>query len=175
MFFASVKTMSDYAYFIEDLVNEGKVKFEGSLEDYLRALWGLILKHKNISPTWMLLAYLVEEAFYAPPVSFNEDWMVYDKPPDLEADNPNQAFETLQKMILYQIAELHSMGAAGTLDLPGNVLFLGVVGPSGHGWYNFHPLSFLRQGVDPTQSDTNHVQCDWYDLAVILWLGQIYE
>src|SRR5829696_2778665 len=99
MLLTSVKTMSDYAYFIEDLVNDGKVKFEGSLEAYLCALWGLILKHKNISPTWMLFAYLVEEAFYVPPVAFNEDWMIYKKPPHLDDDARKQPFATLQKMI----------------------------------------------------------------------------
>jgi hypothetical protein len=175
MYLASVKTMSDYAYFIEDLVDEGKIKFEESLETYLRALWGLILKHKNVVPSWMLFAYLVEEAFYAAPTPFSEEWIIYAKPPNLDTNDPNQSFETLQKMILYQIAELRLMKANGTLDLPGHILFMGVVGPSGHGWYNFHPLSFLRQGVDPSQPDKNQVQCDWYDLAIILWLGQIYE
>ncbi len=169
----TVKDSWDFAYFIRDLVRDEDFKGRADLDAYLRALWGMILKHQETAPSWMLFAYVIEEAFAADPVPFDSTWLDYQNPPDLESDL--SPFEALQQMILFQIADLHRMEAAGTLDLSPEILFNGVDSPTGNHWFNFTSFSFLDCGAASADDSVHREECSWLDLAIFLRLGQIYE
>lgn len=176
MSFADVHDSGAFADFVRTLVDDDEFAGTFALQPYLQALWGLILSHQDDPLSWTLFAWLVEESFAALPIPFDDAWLAYENPPDLTGDAAAaQPFAALQSLILYQIADLQRMRAAGTLDLPGEVLFSGVQSPTGYTWYNFSTWSFLECGARSMDNSVHKADCGWIDLAVFLWCGQIYE
>jgi len=94
-------------------------------------------------------------------------------PPDLDKDDNQKPFTVLQQMICYQIADLHRMAQAGLLE--NKWRSFGIDSPTGHRWYNFDPSSYLHCAVQSLQVDGVSTDASWIDLAILLWLGQIYE
>ncbi len=174
---SKVETVGDFRRFVEKLVTAKASSYQGSLEDYLRSLWKLIQQRRNEPVSYRLLSSLLDEAFSAAPAPFDEDWLIYTKPPlMLDPDQVQDDFAQVRDLILYQIADLHQLKSNGTLDQPGHILWLGVKSPhSNHFWYNFHVASYLASAVQGLSADSDNAQCSWADLAVILWIGQIYE
>ena len=41
--------------------------------------------------------------------------------------------------------------------------------------YNFDPETFLECASWGIKEDATGTDCSWIDLAIVLWLGQIYE
>lgn len=165
--------------FVEEMtthIKAGTFNNTGSLEEYLRALYSLIQNYREIQPTWDLFAHLLVNALTHTPPPFDEAWFVYTSPPDLdieEAASVEDDYRYLQHMLLYQIADLHQMKILGVLDSPG--IYLGVKSPTGHSWYNFHPEAFLKCGLASMNPAAAIVECNWADLAILLWVCQIYE
>lgn len=174
-----ITTISDFRRFVKSLVETEADSFKGSLEKYLRSLWGLIQKHKDSSVSYGVLGQLLAEGFTAQPVPFDDNWLRYDAPPEeLRARDLKQVkddYDFVRKMILYQIADLHQMKSAGLLDKSPQELYFGIDSPTGYRWYNFHPASYLDCASQSLMSDSEHTECNWSDLAIFLWLGQIYE
>lgn len=172
-----IETASDFRAFVEDLAETEAVSYQGSLEDYLRSLWTLIQDQHDDLVSFALLASLLEKAFSTQPASFDKHWLTYTRPPSMVY--PNQVlddFGYLRDVILYQIADLHRLNSTGDLDKPPHILWLGVQSPTcGHFWYSFHPESYLKSAVQGLSPDSNNFECNWGDLAVFLWIGQIYE
>jgi hypothetical protein len=132
------------------------------------------------SPAWLarcsfaLLGQLLEEAFVAEPLPFDETWLQYDAPPHLSEETDNaRAFSVLQHMICYQIADLHRMAEANLLE--NKLRFFGIDSPTGYTWYNFDPSGYLGCAIGGIRENGVATDADWIDLAVLLWLGQIYE
>jgi hypothetical protein len=168
-----IKTHEDFRQYIRMLARQRTPVTKRSLEEYLRALWGLLKARQGEAVTFSLLGQLLHDAFLAEPVLFDEQWLQYDTPPNLDEEKKAGAFVVLQQMIWYQIADLHLMAQTGQIDDPN--AFFGIDSPTGQRWYNFDPCSYLECAVAPPIRDGSRTQANWRDLAILLWLGQIYE
>jgi hypothetical protein len=117
------------------------------------------------------------EAVVSPVAPFDLNWLTYKEPPsELSQNQPlEDDFGFVQKMLLYQIADLHQMKDEGVLEQPPHVLWLGTSRKGGQTWYNFEPASFLSCSLGGLRRDAQNTACDWSMLAILLWLGQIYE
>ena len=168
-----VQTAEDFQLFVDDLVNTLARTSQRNLDEYLRALWGLLVSQQDKEPTWQLLAQLFRRAFIEPAYEFDHNWLQYTDPDTEFYQTTRSEFDVLKQMLLYQIADLHRMRASGNFDLPGYILSGGISSPTGHIWYNFSPEDFLASANSGIQFRADH--CTWSDLALFLWLGQIYE
>lgn len=168
-----IKTHEDFRQYIRTLARERRTVTKRSLEEYLRALWSLLKVRQAETVTFSLLGQLLYDAFLTEPVPFDDRWLQYDTPPNLDEKKKEEAFVVLQQMIWYQIADLHLMAQTGQINDPN--AFFGIDSPTGQRWYNFDPCSYLECAVAPPIRDPSRIQSGWYDLAVLLWLGQIYE
>ncbi len=169
---SQVRTRGNFQKYVLFLAN-GRAMTTRSLEEYLRALCGLLQQTQADGVTFRLLGQLLHDAFLAEPLSFDENWLQYDTPPDLDEDEKEGSFSVLQQMICYQIADLHRMAQAGLLD--NQFRYFGIDSPTGHRWYNFDPSSYLECAAQSLREDDAYTDASWTDLAVLLWLGQIYE
>lgn len=170
-----VKTISDFRQYVLLLVDGKDARSIRSLEEYLRALWRCIqqtqAQEENI--TFSLLAQLIQDAFFVDPLPFDESWLQYDTPPNLHEDAKEGEFAVLQQMICYQIADLHRMDQADLLNNP--FRYYGIDSPTGYRWFNFDPVSYLECAVQSIQKESAFTDASWMDIAIVLWLGQIYE
>jgi hypothetical protein len=171
-----VKTQKDFCEFIRVLAKNASSS-DRSLEEYLRALWLLVQEYKNDKLSFALLAQILADALTAPVAPFDDNWLNYEEPPaELHQGHPvENDFEFLQKMLLYQIADLHRMREEGVLDAPPHILWMGASRKGGSVWYNFEPATFLGIALGGIKADSDNTEYDWSNLAIQLWLGQIYE
>ena len=173
---SEIVTSGDFRSYLLFLAQGIAKTYQGSLEEYLRALLATVQQNAQSQVTFALIGKVLFEAFTTEPFPFNEDWLTYQEPPDLTIDGFSSIeddYGYLQHMILYQIADFHLIEASGVLQKQWSVL--GVTSPTGNSWYNFDPVGFLfcaAQGMRENSPDTN---CTWVNLAITLWLGQIYE
>src|SRR5579872_628592 len=168
-----VKTISDFRRYILFLAHGKAAASKRSLEEYLSALWGCIQQVQAENITFLLLARLLEDAFIVDSLPFDENWLQYDTPPNLHKVSKEKAFSVLRQMICYQIADLHRMDQADLLN--NQFRYYGIDSPTGQRWFNFDPASFLECAVQSIQQDSAFTDASWTDLAIVLWLGQIYE
>ncbi len=133
----NITTHEDFRQYLYRLVSQN-ITTTRSLEEYLRALWGLLTSRQA---EFALLGHLLHDAFEAPPLPFAEQWLQYDTPPDLDEEHAD-GFDVLQHMIYYQIAEIHLMAQAGQVH--GLAAFWGIDSPTGHRWYNVQLASYLK-------------------------------
>ena len=141
-----------------------------TLEEYLRALWLLVQAHRQEPVTWAVISELLTAAFSAEPAAFDQSWLRYKSPP---FSQKREGFAYLQHMLLYQIADLHRMREAGTLNFDATTLYFGVDSPTGHRWYNFEINGFFECAFSGAEG--NLEESSWENLAELLYLGQIYE
>jgi hypothetical protein len=169
-----VSTARDFITFLRQLAPRAG-DYAGSLEEYLRAVHRVATTHQEEPPTWRLLAHVLADALSTAPSPFDPAWLEYTAPPAVVED-PEAAiadpFAALQHMLRYQIADLHRMAEIGTTNDPSR--YWGIDSPTGHRWYNFDPQSFLECASAWGDGDRS-TECSWADLAIFLWLGQIYE
>lgn len=174
---SAVVTAADYQAFIKALIRRSSPNSTRTLDEYLRALLGLVYQYHDYKVSSSLLAKLWEEAFVAPPLPFDAGWLVNESPrlPGLtEAARILQDdFALMEDLLLYQIADLHRMQQAGQLNQAGHILYMGVKSPTQHTWYNFWPEDFLNASRQTLSSEWKATS--WCDLGIMLWLGQIYE
>lgn len=173
---SQIQTRGDLKNYISSLTVEYEQTFTGTLEEYLRSLWGLIQMNRESEITFSLLGQLLHDAFVNEPPPFDESWLIFENPPDITLDEKDAHytdFSILQQMICYQIADLHRMKQAGILDKP--YLALGADSPTGNRWFNFDPISYLRCATASMVKNLSATTCNWQDLTLLLWLGQIYE
>ena len=152
------------------------------LEDYLRALWGAILKVKDTSPTWELFIQLFRDAYLIQPVDFDEAWLQIQQSADsIEIDKEIviKDFEYLRGTILYQIADLRRMRDAGYFQRDASELYFGLESPTGARWYNWDSRSFVNRAIEGFYGSSNPYRelddATWRELAYLLYIGQLYE
>ena len=170
---SDVASTGDFRRYVLLLADERATVTTRSLEEYLRALWSLIQQAQAKLVTYALLGQLLHDAFLVEPLLFDEMWLQYEAPPDLDEDENQNSFPVLQQMIGYQIADLHRMDQAGLLE--NEWRYYGIDSPTGHRWFNFDPSSYLQCAVQSLQEDGVSTEAGWINLAILLWLGQIYE
>lgn len=170
------------------------------LEEYLRALLSLALDRKNEMPSIHLFYQLLDGAFTAPPLAFQDEWLAVTQSPD---DNPMsykftnpeifQAadlttgagyadFTFLQQVLIFQIADLHRMR---NKELKDEMRYFGVTSPTGNAWYNFDPYTNLECGLrclednldleDENGQKPEPIEISWKTLGQILEMGRVYE
>jgi len=179
-----VETLEDFIRYVRFLASGVASTSTRSLEEYLRALWSLLLQYPQDGKiTYLRFAGALDQAFLVDPLPFDEAWLQYTAPPDMIRTRPNVAlrqeknsvFAVFERMICYQIADLHRMKEAGMLDKSPNILYLGLQSPTGHSWYNFEPASFLECATAGFSDNDVEVDAHWGVFAGLLWLGQVYE
>lgn len=183
--FPQITTLSDLLHTVDSVLKITSDNAYRPLDEYLRALWGLIQDHQNDSVSYALLAELLTQAMTARPVPFDPDWLQYTTLPDRNEGKSD--YEHLRKTILCQIADLYRMKdmEIGPLDRHGGIWL-----PTGNAWYNFQLADFLGQalmGCDAHNGlyqkglttvigrDPQSTECDWVVVAEFLALGQMYE
>ena len=198
-----ISTLDDLTHFLLELSFVEAPYFEGSLEEYLRALWSVIEQHRHDPVSPDLVASLFWRAFAAQPTPFDESWFEYDRLPPLRSKEAIGQYEYLKQTIVYQIADLRRMDQAGLLECDLSALWGGIDSPSGRRWYNLSLGDFLEsaargfydhcEALDQKPSlpfsegqasgahrpligrELESQQCSWADLADILSLGQLYD
>lgn len=178
---SEVTTLGDFRRYVLFLAKGVATTTTRPLEEYLRALWGILQHAQKDSIPFSQLAEALQRAFVADPLPFDEDWLQYTAPPNFItmppstalADENNTSFSVFQQMICYQIADLHRMAQAGMLE--NKFRYLGVRSPTGHSWYNFDPSSYLHCAVQGLVNHDIDETRSWGVFAGLLWLGQIYE
>src|SRR5262245_37379516 len=121
-----ISSATELQQFIRELSETKAVESKQNLEEYLRSVWKLLLEHRNTMPTWELFCNILSDAFDVEPYEFNEEWRSYISSPNLSSiQNSDQidSFDYLQRMILFQIADLHKMQEANLLE--NNLLYFG--------------------------------------------------
>ena len=169
--------------FLNSIPTSGMLDYDGTLQEYLIALWQIIEKSHGELVSLELIYKALDDATKLEPMEFKDEWLNYDKlPDDYEPTKKDNGYEYLKRTILFQIADLQRMKKAGTLDLDPEALYFGVRSPTGHSWYNFHVRNFFSCAIAGFRSygsqigmPLNSTECSWQNLAVILHLGQIYE
>ncbi len=142
---------------------------EINLEDYLLTLLRKVEESKEERPSLDLFYKLITESTQINPLKFDEEWRKNDDP---GMDKDPESYEDVINLLKYQISELHIMKEKGMLDDPNRSM--GLNSPRGqHAWFNFEIPTFL--GVEVDQVVNSEIRIDWGYLAMILWLGQIYE
>jgi len=137
-----LETTDERALFLGRLSNaESRFFNPRPLEEYLRALWSEIIRHRNETPSYALFATMMENAFTVAPAHFAEEWRKHTTPAAMESES----FEDLQQTLLFQIADLHAMTENGQIKIL--AAWRGVKSPSGNLWYDFQTGLFLIHGV----------------------------
>lgn len=170
-----ISTAGDFFTFVRELVPKAGA-YSGSLEEYLRAVSRLTAAHEDEPATWRLLAHILAGALNTEPPPFDPTCLETTDPPEAVIMGQEAAiidpFAALRQMLHYQIADLHRMAESGTINDP--YRYYGIDSPTGHRWYNFDPQTFL-ECASASGDGTDLSECSWVDLAILLWLGQIYE
>jgi hypothetical protein len=170
---SQVKTRGDFRTYVLLLATGIAKTTPLSLEEYLWALWSLLPRYQTDVVTFALLGQLLHDAFFTEPLPFDEHWLQYDRPPDVDDEENERSFAKLQQMIGYQIADLHRMAQEKLLD--NKLRYFGITSPTGYTWSNFEPSSYLHCAIQSLQKDNTDTDGSWIDLTILLWLGQIYE
>jgi hypothetical protein len=160
------------------------------LGDYLRSLWQIVRADAAAPLSAERLLGWCAAAFSAPPPAFDQAWMDL-KPAGWDDD---ATFAEWESVILWQIADLRRMEAAGTLEQPDR--YFGIDSPSGARWYNFDPLGYLECGIRGTFGGFQESEVivlippesgsadspvyelpalTWADLCLVLEYGKEYE
>ncbi|MDJ1469452.1 hypothetical protein QNI19_13925 [Cytophagaceae bacterium DM2B3-1] len=167
-----------------------------NLEEYLRALYMLVMSHSHIQPNAFLFVQLLEEAFTAVASDINLQWLDYRNAPDANIvshkftnplirtniDKSVQTkltnFEYLIAVLTFQIAELYQMRDK---ELKNELRYYGVTSESGNIWNNFDPFTNLQCGIDcyidnlEEEPYKTEIPSDWAFLGQLLEFGRIYE
>lgn len=174
----------DLAEFINnDLLPHYAQDYKGSQEEYLRSLLAVVNQYQQEPATCDLLIAILKQSFATAPPPFDRAWLTYTEPPfsRYAQEPPYQVvlsdFEFLQRTLLFQIADLRRMSEENQIN---DLAWFGVVSPTGHSWYNFHPYSLLEcamSGIIDNMVGQECVdgECSWNTLADILEMGRIYE
>jgi hypothetical protein len=200
----NIRTNRDLYLAIGQLIKQ-EDKSKRSLESYLLALLNLgkdLKQHDFLTPNEF--AGLLEKAFYAEPLTFDELWRKLEYRSDLES------FTAWQHTLILQVVDLREMDEKGTLK--DEMRYFGIDSPRGSRWYNFDPHSFLECGMagsfggwgegddtgrayvsgsvavinelgemisaDPREVDdpvTVLEEITWQDFTQFLYMGQSYE
>lgn len=151
------------------LLEKHENRYDAPLEEYLRSLLGLFWSHRGDKLSYSLMASLLEQSFSTLPVPFNEAWMAYTDPPEIDELD---GYVWTEHVLLFQIADLRRMEDK---EMKSPFLYLGVVSPTGNSWYNFDPLTYLECATQGLVSQRTEIPKGWATLGLLLELGRVYE
>lgn len=147
-------------------------------EEYLSALYSLMMDQKGTGLDDQKFFTLIESAFTSKPAPFQEEWLQITDCPEWhpEYQTEEQEFQYSLDVIRFQIAEFHRMrGKQLDLDRKGD----GITSDTGHSWYNFDPFSILSCGANCLRDRSKNPEAEWtitWDLVGdLLEMGRIYE
>jgi hypothetical protein len=152
-----------------------------SLDEYLRALWGVAHHHRERAAfTANEFFGVLTEAFSAEPRPFEKSWRdLYEHDRD-----PWPGFPGFEARLLQQIVDLREMAESG--QLADQMRYFGINAPRGSRWYNFDPCAFLECATastfggrnwedEPQREGTALTAISWEDFRDFLGEGQWYE
>jgi hypothetical protein len=139
---ADIRTNRDLYLAVADLAKRDDSS-RRSLEEYLRAIWGLASIHRA-GATLLANEFftILSEAFTADVPPFFADWA--NRYQD-DVEEHRNGYEGWENRILRQIVDLHEMNESGQLADPQR--YFGINSPRGQRWYNFDPSTFLECAV----------------------------
>lgn len=161
------------------------------LEEYLLALYGNVLKHKEKEFSCELALALFEQSFTSEPAEFQEAWLQCEHAPDERRiskkfahpavatlfDNTDASvlspFDFTIAVLQFQIAELHNMRGKQLND---EYRYFGLRSETGNYWFNFDPSTNLECGVRCMEDNDESLDAaSWSLIGEILEKGRIYE
>jgi hypothetical protein len=161
------------------------------LEEYLLAVYGNVLKHRDSKPTLELVLRMLCDSFPSEPVRFEPEWLNITEAPDRnrmsrkftnpeissEVDKANlsgfHGIDFTIETLKFQIAELHKMKDK---QLKNELRYFGLRSETGNYWFNFDPFTNLECGVRcmlDNQVDIDEI--DWSFIGDLLENGRVYE
>ena len=177
--------------FYNKVENFSKTQKNRDLEEYLLALYSEISSNKNKKITYKLVFSILENAFTSKPITFNNDWLNCNEPPDSNrinnkftnpkfsdfVDKTNTStlspYEFTIETLKFQIADLHKMKGKQLVD---EYRYFGIDSETGHRWYNFDPFGNLSCGARCMEdNDIFLEEIDWSFIGELLENGRIYE
>lgn len=139
-----IKTNQDLYLAINDLIENNK-DIHRTLEEYLRALWGIVGKYRNLTKFSTVEFYdLLSSALTENAPDFNEAWR-NSYVSDVRAI---QGFKKFESTILAQIVDLREMDETGKLN--DKHKYFGITSPRNSSWYNFDIGTFLECATEGT-------------------------
>jgi hypothetical protein len=171
-----IKSIYDFEKSVTELIKRNEDNYKSTLEEYLRSILFQLDLKKYSKCSFDFIYEILEKAFQSDKAEFNQEWLEYDKPVDM--DSNEDGYSCLIKTVFFQIADLRRMKDSGQLNDENR--FFGIVSSSGNSWYNFDVFTYLERGVsglvDHFEIDTySDDQIDWDVFIGLLELGRLYE
>jgi hypothetical protein len=143
------------------------------LEEYLLALYGVLLARQKEPPTLPFFLELLSDAFTAVPHAFNHNWLKQVTEPDVEeSGEPSKQFSYALDVITFQVAELHKMRGKQLLD---ELRYMVIASETNHYWANFDPFNNLECGSGWMVDIKYSAVISWATLGLLLEMGRQYE
>ena len=163
--------------FYQDICNLPEKQKNRDLEEYLLALYGLVLEYRERETSLESFMLILSKAFISQSVAFDAAWSSITEAPDEKRfKSKTSEFEFLIAVLKFQIADLHKMQGN---KLENELRYFGIDSETGNRWYNFDPFTNLECGVSCFMNgfkDTNiEITVTWRTLGEILENGRIYE
>ncbi|MCE3228512.1 MAG: uncharacterized protein K0S32_3063 [Bacteroidetes bacterium] len=140
------------------------------MEQYLLALYLLVLENKDRDPSLELFLELFDKAFVGEPWKFDPAWLKITEHPAISNETDSINF-TLQ-LLRFHITEFHRMRGK---QLEDKQRYFGVTSETGTIWYNFDPFTYLERGCCGMGGIEQDQEITWNDFADILEGGRVYE
>jgi hypothetical protein len=194
-----IKTNQDLYLAITNLL-ENTEDTSRTLEEYLRSLWGIVEKYRNLTKISVVEFYdILSSALIENVPDFNEAW----RNSYVSDVISLQGFQRFESTILAQIVDLKEMNETGKLN--DKYKYFGIDSPRGSRWYNFDVSTFLERATEGTfhgwspsrDSEVTIITMDgqiekkdadefskpvieipeitWGDFSKFLFSGQVYE
>lgn len=137
---------------------------------FLRALLGACWRARDVraagvEPSWEDLLGVWTEALRGEPLELPESWLddpqVPEEPPRLDG-----GFEELERVLLFQIADLHQIELVGKLRDEWSLL--GLPSPSGALWNSFEFFLYCENGIEGLAQRAPEAEGSWGALALLL-------
>lgn len=168
---------SSYGTFFDALSGIETNPQNRNFEEYMLALYGLLLNTSPQSCSASLLLGLLKEAYHAPVYPFDDEWLDSAAQPEFEdlitAKNQEDGFSLLLNVMRFQIAELHRIGEKWPSE---EEQMYGYTSPTGTRWENLQPIYNLKSGIrcmKDYKMDTEKIT--WQYLAAAFEFGRVYE
>jgi hypothetical protein len=157
----------EFYYKMSDMLRRQKNR---DMEEYLLALYLLVLENKDREPSLKLFLELFEKAFAGEPWKFDPAWLLITvNPCTFEGET---TIDYTLEIIRFQAAEFHKMKGN---QLENELRYLGVQSETGNTWYNFDPHTFLECAARCMEDGNHNPAISWGVLGDILDMGKSYE
>ncbi len=141
-----------------------------TLPRFLRALLGGCWRARDEAsadeePSWDALLALCAVALRDEPLVLDPSWLEDPRPPE-SAPRLDGGFEELERVLLFQIADLHQLEMVGKLRDEWSLL--GLPSPSGALWNSFEFFLYCENGIEGLLQRAPEAEASWGALAMLL-------